>query len=72
MATCARSSAYLPTLERDQQRAQEAGFNILLPKPVTLPVLHTVLLRFSLAVSMQRLPVYVNAACLPCLMAIRC
>lgn len=44
--------------ERDQQRAQEAGFNILLPKPVTLPVLHTVLLRYSLPVSMQHLPVY--------------
>ena len=44
--------------ERDQQRAQEAGFNILLPKPVTLPFLHTVLLRYSLDVCMQRLPVY--------------
>lgn len=46
--------------EQEQLRAQEAGFNILLAKPVTLAVLHTTLLRFSLAGSMQRLPVYVD------------
>lgn len=46
--------------EKERQRAEEAGFNILLSKPVTLPVLHTTLLRFSLAGSMQRLPVYMN------------
>lgn len=48
--------------EQEQLQAQEAGFNILLVKPVTLPLLHTTLLRFSLASSMQRLPVYVDAS----------
>ena len=47
---------------QDQQRGQEAGFNILLSKPVTLPVLHTMLLRYCLAVCMQRLPVYEDSS----------
>ncbi|WP_167467028.1 response regulator [Aquitalea magnusonii] len=46
--------------EQERQRAAEAGFNILLAKPVSLSVLHTTLLRFALASSMQRLPVYMD------------
>lgn len=45
---------------QDRQRAAAAGFDLLLAKPVSLPVLHTALLRFSLASSMQRLPVYAD------------
>lgn len=48
--------------EQDQQRAMAVGFNILLAKPVALPVLHTTLLRFSLGSSMQRLPVYAGSS----------
>ena len=48
--------------EQNWQLAHAAGFNVLLSKPVSLAVLHTTLLRFSLASSMQRLPVYQGSA----------